>query len=59
MARRVMTEAPAAKAVDRPTFRLVLRPEPGVDATRALRSLIKIALRTFRLKCISVEEMPP
>jgi hypothetical protein len=54
-----MTEAPASKASDRPTFRLLLRPEPGVDPTRALRRLLKALLRTFGFKCLSVEEVPP
>jgi hypothetical protein len=45
-----------AAADERPVFILSLRPEPGVDATRALRWLLKIALRRFRLRCISVEQ---
>jgi hypothetical protein len=53
-----MTDQPAPKASERPTFRLVLRPEPNVaDPERALRRLLKIALRKFRLKCLSVEEV--
>ena len=53
-----MTSSPAAlKAKDRPTYRLVLRPEPRVDAIRALRRLLKIALRDCRLRCISIEEV--
>jgi hypothetical protein len=47
--------SPTSKASERPLYKLVLRPERGVDAERALRRLLKIALRTFGLKCISVE----
>jgi hypothetical protein len=55
-----MTEPPAAKAKERPTFRLVLRSEPHCrEPTHALRGLLKIALRTFGFKCMSVEEMKP
>jgi hypothetical protein len=42
----------------RPTYRLVLRAMPGVDAERALRALVKIARRKFGLKCTGVEEVP-
>ena len=51
-----MSEAPTPKANERPTYRLLLRPEPGVDGERALRRLLKIALRRFRLRCISIEQ---
>jgi hypothetical protein len=40
-------------AAERPLFVLTLRPEPGVDGTRALRRFLKVALRSFRLRCIS------
>jgi hypothetical protein len=41
----------------RPHFRLVLRPEPGVgDPTRALRRLLKFALRRCGLRCVAVAE---
>jgi hypothetical protein len=54
-----MTDAPIPKANDRPTFRLLLRPEPGVaEPERALRRLLRIALRTFKLRCVSAERMP-
>jgi hypothetical protein len=41
----------------RPIYRLLLRPEPRVDAERALRALLKIALRRLGLRCVSVEEL--
>jgi hypothetical protein len=41
---------------DRPTFVLVLRPLPGVDGLRAIRALIKIALRKFGLRCVMLRE---
>jgi hypothetical protein len=42
-------------AAERPLFVLTLRPEPGVDGVRALRRFLKVALRLFRLRCISAE----
>jgi hypothetical protein len=44
-------------AAERPHFVLVLRPEPGIDGTRALRRFLKVALRSFRLRCISANEV--
>jgi hypothetical protein len=35
----------------------LLRPEPRIDAERALQALLKIALRRFR--CVSVVQEPP
>ena len=53
-----MSEAPSAKASARPLYRLMLRPEPGVpDPDRALRQLLKLMLRRFKLKCISIEQV--
>jgi hypothetical protein len=47
-------------AKSRPTFVVVLRPEPHVaDATHAVRRALKLLLRRFGLKCISIEEMHP
>lgn len=40
----------------RPTFALRLRPEPNVDPIRALRALLKIALRRLGLRCVEVRE---
>jgi hypothetical protein len=37
-------------------FVVRLRPLPGVDAIRALRQLLKVALRRFGLKCVSIAE---
>jgi hypothetical protein len=41
---------------ERPTFIVHLRPEPQVDDIRALRQLLKVALRRFGLKAISIRE---
>ena len=41
---------------DRPTFVLVLRPEPGVEPIRALRAALKVLLRRFGLRCVGVTE---
>jgi hypothetical protein len=48
----------AHNAADRPLILLTLLPEPGVDGTRALRTFLKVALRAFRLRCISAEMRP-
>jgi hypothetical protein len=41
----------------RPLYRLLLQPERDVDAEHALRTLLKIALRRLRLRCISIEQI--
>jgi hypothetical protein len=43
--------------MDRPHYVLVLRPEPGVDGLRALRALLKFALRPLGLRCVKIEEI--
>jgi hypothetical protein len=46
------------KPDDVPTFRLVLRPTPAcIDPVKALRSLLKRALRSYGLRCTSCEEL--
>jgi hypothetical protein len=35
---------------------LTLQALPGVDAIKALRQLLKVALRRFGLKCVSITE---
>jgi hypothetical protein len=39
-----------------PTYVIRLRPQPGVDAVRALRAALKVLLRRFGLKAIEVTE---
>ena len=49
--------ARAAQMAERPSFTIVLRPEPGVaDPVIALRRFLKLALRTFGLKAVAVAE---
>ena len=48
-----------AGRADRPIFVLRLRPEPGADAIRNLRGLLKIALRRFRLRCVGCHKEFP
>ena len=48
--------APPIAARDRPTYALRLRAEPGVDAIRALRAVLKILLRRHGLRCVSAYE---
>jgi hypothetical protein len=38
---------------DRPLFTLTFRPEPGVDAIKALRAALKELLRRHGLRCVS------
>jgi hypothetical protein len=45
-----------ARTPARPTYLVRLRPEPGVDATRALRRALKFLLRSFGLRAVLVEE---
>jgi hypothetical protein len=46
--------------VPRPTFRLVLRPEPDIaDPDRALRALLNAALRSYGLRAVEVVEVRP
>jgi hypothetical protein len=40
-------------------FVLRLTPRPGVDPIRALRRLLKLALRKCGLRCISCEQEAP
>jgi hypothetical protein len=44
--------------IDRPTFIIHLRPEPGIDAIRALRAALKSLLRSFGLRCTHISEIP-
>jgi hypothetical protein len=47
---------PATSKNERPTYVIRLRPQPQVDAIRALRGALKILLRRFGLKAIEVKE---
>lgn len=46
----------SAPASERPLYRLLLRPEPGVNGTQALRRFLKVALRSYGLRCIAAYE---
>lgn len=46
------------KASERPTFNLLVRAEPGVDETRALRHLLKAMLRGYGVRCLSIKPAP-
>ena len=39
------------------TFEITLMAAPGSDAIKAIRALLKIALRRFEMRCIAVEEV--
>src|SRR5262245_33408297 len=45
-----------AAANKRPVFALTLRPQPGVEVIRALRKALKVLLRHYGLRCITIEE---
>ena len=40
----------------RPIFTIRLRPEPGTEPIRALRGLLKNAMRKFGLRCTGLRE---
>jgi hypothetical protein len=42
------------RATRRPTFVLRLRGESGVDDIRALRAILKVLLRKYRWRCVSI-----
>jgi hypothetical protein len=46
----------AAARCTMPVFLVRLRALPGVDGIRALRSALKVLLRRYGLKCVSIEE---
>jgi hypothetical protein len=46
------------KATDRLTFVVTLRAELGVSPIRALRAALKVLLRGFGLRAISIRERP-
>ena len=39
------------------TYLLTVRAEPGVDAVRSLRTLLKAMLRTYGLRCMEIQEV--
>jgi hypothetical protein len=50
------TQTIRAELSERRVFLLRLRAEHGIDADRALRRILKFALRVCRMRCISAEE---
>jgi hypothetical protein len=44
---------------ERPIHVVTLRPEPNVDGIRALRALLKAALRRFGLRATNISEEVP
>ena len=42
--------------LDRPTYTLSIRAEPGTDSVRALRWALKTLLRKYRLRVIAIHE---
>jgi hypothetical protein len=48
------TSTNRAKQGHRPVYTIRLRPEPGIDAVRSLRALLKAALRRYGLRCTDI-----
>ncbi len=46
----------SAQSESRPSFTVVFRPLSGIDGIRALRQLLKAALRRHGLRAVSVKE---
>jgi hypothetical protein len=44
------------KMINRPVFLLRLQPLKGVDPVRALRALLKLALRKHGMRCLAAEQ---
>lgn len=44
------------EAADRPTFKVIVRAEKGVDEIRALRHFLKDMLRGYGLRCLSITQ---
>jgi hypothetical protein len=47
-----------AKVDERPIFEVRFRPEPEIDGPRALKSLMKFALRKYGLRVVTARERP-
>jgi hypothetical protein len=41
-------------STDGVVYTITFKPEPGTDGLRAVRALLKIALRAFDLRCTSI-----
>jgi hypothetical protein len=55
----VLTEAHVKpSANERPIYVVRLQPMPGTDPIKAVRWLLKAALRLYGLRCLSVREEP-
>lgn len=52
------TTTPAEKPKEPPTFVVTLTARQGSSGIHELRAFLKLALRRFGLKCVSVEERP-
>ena len=52
---RFTSSSTANVALHRPIYIIRLRAQPDVDAIRALRNALKVLLRRFGLKCLSIE----
>jgi hypothetical protein len=48
-----------AKVDERQIFEVRFRPEPGIDGPRALKSLMKFALRKYGLRVVTKREEQP
>jgi hypothetical protein len=53
------TDSLPIPAGERSTYRITLRPGPGVDGIKALRGALKILGRRFGMTAVAVEEIKP
>ena len=53
----MMRPMPRALPANTQVFTIELVAKPGTDGIRALRALIKLALRSFDLRCIEAREI--
>jgi hypothetical protein len=51
-------EAERVQADQQPTYVVRLQAQPGIDAVKALRWILKISLRPFGLKCVGIAKEP-
>jgi hypothetical protein len=46
-------------STERVVYTITFRPKPGIDGPRAVRELLKLALRVFGLRCVKITECRP
>jgi hypothetical protein len=49
----------SSTSTERTVYIITFRPEPGIDGLRAVRALLKLALRALGLRCIRINNAMP